>query len=158
MDALFGMILLAAFIGFCFWKYPALMKEIFSFKKKPAEPVEPIEPVKEAGPPKYPGKSVSRADSLAYENISDINEPIQPVVAKVPRHEIIRHDYYKSVVNGNLWPQWTCKCGASDKEPTSVYQTLEQTQQDARNKGARHVIDANKADEMLDKSNGKFAF
>lgn len=154
MEGLIWLTVLAAFIGFCFWKYPALMKEVFSFKKKP---VEPVEPVKESGPPKYPGKSVSRADSLAYENISDINEPIQPVVAKVLRHEIIKHDYYKAY-NGNLWPQWHCKCGASDKEPTSIYQSLEATQADARRKGQKHVSDANKADEMLAKSNGKFAF
>lgn len=93
-----------------------------------------------------------------YEDIGSINEPKQaPAPKRAPRHEIIRHDYYKAF-NGNMWPQWTCKCGASDKEPTSIYDPLEKTQQTIRRKGEKHVADATTADEMMERSNGKFAF
>jgi hypothetical protein len=136
------------------YKYPQQMKNLFAFKKKP---VEPVAHVYETVPP-VPGTAISRADALAYENISDINEPIQQAVAVVPKHEIIRHDYYKSVTTGNMWPQWTCRSGASDMLPTSSYEPLETTQRKVRLRGQKHVADAIQADENLRKSNGKFAF
>ncbi len=152
MDALIWLILLAAFIGFCFWKYPALMKEIFSFKKKPVEPV----PYSESVAP-VPGKALSRADSLAYENIGYINEPIRQAVAPAARHEIIKHDYYPAYGN-ERWPRWTCKCGDSGYAITTQYESLEATEREARTSGQDHVRKATVIDDRLDKSNGKFAF
>lgn len=154
MDILIPLIIVLVAFGYFFCMHPALMKEIFSFKKKPVEPVEPDpEPVTPVS-----GKSISRADSLAYEDMGYINEPIQAPVVLIPRHEIIKHDYYRSLHSGNMWPRWTCRCGATGYEPTSIYEPLEATQRSARHKGQRHVEDALKADEMLAKSDGKFAF
>jgi hypothetical protein len=140
LEALFGLILLTLFFGFCFWKYPVLMKEIFSFKKKPVEPVqqEPLALV--------PGKAVSR-----------INEPTRQKPVPAPNHEIIRHDYYNAY-NNELWPQWVCKCGGSGYIVTTRYEPLTKYQRDAHSGGAAHVAQANEADENLRKSNGKFAF
>lgn len=125
------------------YKYPQQLKNLFAFKKKPVEPV--------------PGKALSLADTFAYENISDINEPIRQETVPVVRHEIIKHDYRISYKN-EPWPRWTCKCGASDYEPTHVLTNLTQAQQKAREAGAAHVQNAIIADEMLKQTNGKFAF
>ncbi len=129
MDALIGLVFLAAFIGFCFWKYPTLMKEIFTFKKKPVEPVP------------------------------HSHEPMAPVPGKAPvaRHEIIKHDYYPAYGN-ERWPRWTCKCGDNGYAITTKYESLEATEREARRDGQDHVRKATVIDDRLDKSNGKFAF
>jgi hypothetical protein len=132
--------------------HPDLMKEIFSFEKKPVEPVEPApEPVEPV-----PGKAISRADSLAYEDMGHIHEPLQPPTP-VSRHEIIKHDYYNSYGN-ERWPRWTCKCGDSGYAITTPYESLEATEREARRDGQDHVRKAIQIDERLKETDGKFAF
>jgi hypothetical protein len=125
----------------------------FLGKKRPVEPVphsyEPAAPA--------PGKAISRADSLAYEHVSDIHEPMAQPPAKVVRHEIIKHDYYHAYSN-NRWPQWTCKCGDSGYAITTKYESLEKTEAEARRNGQDHVRKATIIDDRLEKTNGKFAF
>jgi len=154
LDAVIWLIVLALFMGFCFWKFPALMKEIFSFKKKP---VEPAEPVTKPSPPAYPGKAISRADSLAYEDMGYINEPIQaPAPVVNLKHEIVKHTFSRML--GEVQPKWVCKCGSSGYFWVHQYRSFEQAQRDARKAGASHVYEMNKAEEALAKSNGNFAF
>lgn len=149
MDALIGLILMAAFFGLCFWKYPALMKEIFSFKKKPVEPPAPSVSAEVV--------RVHDHSRNARENIGYINEPLQAPAAKVPRHEIIKHDYYNAY-NGERWPRWTCRCGDSGYAITTKYESLEATEKEARRDGQDHVRKATIIDDRLEQSNGKFAF
>ena len=151
METLILLLVLAAFIGFCFWKYPALMKEMFSFKKKPVEP--PAPPVSAEVV-----KIHDHSRSGGREHIGYINEPLQPPAAvKVPRHEIIKHDYKRSYT-GEMWPRWTCKCGASDYEVTSSLTPVHKAEAAARKSGAAHIRNATEADRRLEATNGKFAF
>lgn len=144
---------MAAFFGFCFWKYPALMKELFSFKKK-KKPVEPTAPSVSAEVVRVHDHSRSGG----HENIGYINEPIQPPVApKVTRHEIVKHDYYHAYAS-ERWPRWVCKCGDSGYAITTEYEPLEATEREARRNGQDHVRKATAIDDRLEKSNGKFAF
>lgn len=73
------------------------------------------------------------------------------------KHEIIRHDYYIAY-NNDKWPQWVCKCGGSDHVSTGVYTSIVKAQEEARQAGQAHVVNANKAEEMLAATNGNFAF
>lgn len=150
MDALIGLTVLALFLGCCFWKFPALMKEIFSFKKKPVEP--PAPPVS--------AEVVKVRDHIrsgGYIGIGHINEPIRQAVAPVARHEIVMHDYY-NVYGNERWPRWRCKCGDSGYAITTPYESLEATEREARRDGQDHVQKATKIDENLNNTSGKFAF
>lgn len=150
MEALFGLILLAVFFGICFWKFPELMKEIFSFKKKPVEPPAPSVSAEVV-------RVHDHSRSGGHEHIGYINEPIQPPVVKVPKHEIIKHDYYNAY-NSERWPRWTCKCGQSGYAITTKFESLETTEREARRDGQDHVRKATIIDDRLEQSNGKFAF
>lgn len=151
------MILLVLVLAFFFWKYPAMMHQIFSLK--PRTPVNP--PVKEK---ETISSEVVRAHDKArsgeYEDIGYIHEPLLPPAPVVvePKHKIIRHDYYRAISDGGLWPRWNCKCGGSGYYPTSTYTTVEKAQVKARQQGESHVLNGNRAEEMLEKTNGKFAW
>lgn len=127
--------------------------EVFTGKKAPTLPS-----ARQDKPASTAMERIPHYGQSGYEDIGYINEPKQQAVVPASRHEIIRHDFYMAKHNGNLWPRWTCKCGASSYQPTSVYQSLEETQADVRREGQKHVVDSTKADEMLRKTNGNFAF
>lgn len=73
------------------------------------------------------------------------------------KHRIVKTGFYKTTSYG-LWPEWHCKCGVKGQEPTSSYQSMEGTYADARKSAEKHVDSANKAEELLDKTNGNFAW
>lgn len=150
MEAFVILTLVLAVLAYCFWKYPARMMEIFSFKPKPVAP--PAPPVSAEVV-----KVHDHSRSGGHEHIGHINEPLQPPVAKVTRHEIIKHDYYNAYDN-ERWPQWHCKCGDSGYAITTEYESLEATEKEARRGGQDHVRKATVIDDRLDKSNGQFAF
>jgi hypothetical protein len=148
LEALIWVLLLIVVIGFFFWKYPDLLKGAFFPEKKTVEQAKPVT-TEIARMPKY--------GQTGYEDIGSINEPLQPPVVKVPRHEIIKHDYYNAYAN-ERWPQWHCKCGDSGYAITTVYESLEATEREARRDGQDHVRKATIIDERLEKTNGNFAF
>lgn len=72
------------------------------------------------------------------------------------KHVIVKTDYYKAHTGG-YWPQWHCKCGASDKHPV-ISDGLHAAERRALKAGANHVKSMNEVEEKLHKSGGKFAF
>lgn len=151
MEAFVTLILVLAVLAYCFWKYPARMKEIFSFKPKTVEP--PAPPVSAEVV-----KIHDHSRSGGHEHIGYINEPLHRATgAKISRHEIIKHDYYNAYAN-ERWPQWHCKCGDSGYAITTVYESLEATEREARRDGQDHVRKATIIDDRLEKTDGKFAF
>jgi hypothetical protein len=110
-------------------------------------------PVKQAPP----STDVERIAGREYGGTGYINEPIHPEVVVEPRHRIIKHDYYHAYGN-ERWPQWHCKCGANGYAITTPYDSLEDTEREARRDGQDHVRKAIQIDENLKKTNGNFAF
>lgn len=83
--------------------------------------------------------------------------PALPAAAEDLKHQIVGHGYHKAY-NGELWPMWTCKCGGSDWKATGPGVTLAEVQEEARQDGASHVLNSNKAESILAQTNGKFAW
>lgn len=145
MELLIWLVILGGGLGFYFWKYPEVMKQFFGIKDKPVEPEAPSISTDVA-------RIHDQRREGTYESIGEINEPVL-----APRHEIIKHDYYTSF-HGQPWPRWTCRCGASDYEPISVYTSIQSAQAKARTAGQAHVYNATEADRRLAETDGKFAF
>lgn len=145
MELLIWLVVLGGGLGFYFWKYPEAMKQFFGIKDKPVEPEAPSISTEVA-------RIHDQRREGTYESVGDINEPVVP-----PRHEIVKHDYYRAY-NNELWPRWTCRCGASEYVITTAYDPLHVYESQARRHGQAHVIQATQADENLRKSNGNFAF
>jgi hypothetical protein len=82
-------------------------------------------------------------------------QPLVPV-EKPKKHAIVKHTYYNAGSQG-AWPQWICKCGQRGHVPIGIWSERE-TLQRARNEGQQHVTSMNKADELLSKTNGDFAW
>lgn len=153
MDGLFVLVLLVLVLAFFFWKYPALMHQIFSLK--PRTPV--VAPVKEKGTISTEVSRIhDKARSGEYEDIGDINEPLAaPVV--VLKHEIIRHDFANNLKE--YQPRWHCKCGASGYVWVhGSLRPMEQAQRQARREGQEHCVEMNKAEEILKRTKGNFAW
>lgn len=132
-------------IGFLIWAG----NEVYKYRKaqKPPSP-DPYSYLKapEQGvlPPALPSTHTQHS-----------HPPVAPPVTL--KHEITRHDYYRAF-NGDLWPRWVCKCGGSDRVPTTSMSALERAQQEARRAGEAHVRDSNKAEELMAKTKGDFAW
>lgn len=113
--------------------------------------IMPEDDAREAWAAEFKGKpkEIAKYDPVPKEYIpSTIEKP------KKLKHEIVKTDYYKS--SFGPWPQWTCRCGVKGHTPVSS--SLERAQKSARADGEDHVKEMNKAEEVLNKTNGKFSF
>lgn len=72
------------------------------------------------------------------------------VVLPEKNHQIVRHDYYKAFGGAELWPRWTCKCGASDKIVTMGGNPSWFNKKAAVRGGRTHVRVATKHDARLE--------
>jgi hypothetical protein len=73
------------------------------------------------------------------------------------KHEIVEHRLMKEY-DGSYVPEWVCKCGATGFKWVHNIRTMESAQREAVQEGQAHVREQNKAEELLAKTNGKFAF
>lgn len=85
------------------------------------------------------------------ESFESVGKPVAiSAPVQEPKHKIVKHGYYKSAF-GDLWPEWTCKCGATGHEPTGIWSDAE-THKNAAREGRQHVTSANLAEERMEKA------